>query len=282
MTDIFNQQLQASRKANPELSAPKKKAWTDEEIEAYEQRQCDRYNNMPGTLGDGVDCDICKNKGVVEVYEHKEHIMRRCSCMDKRLTVRRMKSCGLGDVFEFYRFDNYNATEPWQAKIKNRAEQFVKDPARRLFFLGGQPGCGKTHICTAVCAELIKQGKQLRYTPWRDLLSKLMAVRFDEKEFFAELKAQRDVQVLYIDDLFKTQNGEAFSRANMKTSIEFAFDIINARYSMGDKITIISSEHTTDAIKQLDNAIASRIYEMAGNYKLNIGWDDTRNYRWKL
>lgn len=277
MTDIFNQQLQKIRQVNPSLPLPQKKPWTPEEVETYEQRQCDRYNNTPGTMDDGFDCDICKNKGVVEIYEHGEHLMRKCGCMEKRLTVRRMKSCGLGDAFEFYRFDNFDAAEPWQAQIKNGAQQFVNDPLRRLLFVGGQPGSGKTHICTAVCAELIKKGKRLRYTPWRDLLSKLMAVRFDEKEFFAELKAQRDIDVLYIDDLFKTQSGEA----PIKSSVEFAFDIINARYSMGDKITIISTEHNIAELKRIDEAIASRIAEMAGKYMLNIKRDETKNHRWK-
>lgn len=50
------------------------------------------------------------------------------------------------------------------------------------------------------------------------------------------------------------------------------------RYNNGLK-TIISSEYTLDSLSQIDEAIGSRIREMAGNYWLCFSPDKAKNYR---
>lgn len=270
---IFADRLQHIKSINPTL--PDLPPCTID-IEAYEQRKCDVYNKMQGALDDGFDCPDCLNKGWIEVYVDDEHKMRECKCMERRRVNRRIKASGLGNVIEHCTLDNFRTGEPWQGSLKRGAQAFLSDPNARLFFTGGQPGSGKTHICTAICGELVKRGRKLLYVPWRDLLAKLMAVRFDDKEYFEVLQKHRTADVLYIDDLFKTQSGETPKPYHF----ECAFDIINARYSMDGKITLISSEHTIDAIRKYDEAVASRIAEMAGRYKLNLVGED-KNQRWQ-
>lgn len=270
---IFDDRLSHIKALNPDLPEISP---TVLDMEEYERRKCDVYNHMQGGLSDGFDCPDCLNKGTVEVYANGEHRMRECKCMERRRVYRRIKASGLGNVIERYTFDNFQTDEPWQSTLKRNAMAFADDPEARAFFVGGQPGCGKTHICTAICGELLKKGRKLLYVPWRDLLAKLMAVRFDDAEYFDVLQKHRTADVLYIDDLFKTQSGQAPTKAHF----EFAFDVINARYSMDGKITLISSEHTIQAMQGYDEAVASRIAEMAGKYKYNLAGED-KNQRWK-
>lgn len=80
--------------------------------------------------------------------------------------------------------------------------------------------------------------------------------------------------MLFIDDFFKDDNPT-------KADIQNAFEIINARYTNNKTITLISSERTVDELKQIDEAIASRIFEMAdfGEYAISVGRQQERNYR---
>ena len=79
---------------------------------------------------------------------------------------------------------------------------------------------------------------------------------------------------MYIDDLFKTKQGASVTAAD----INIAFEILNYRY-INDMLTIISSEKTLREILDIDEAVGSRIYEMAQGYILNISADPAKNYR---
>jgi DNA replication protein DnaC len=84
---------------------------------------------------------------------------------------------------------------------------------------------------------------------------------------------------LYIDDLFKTGR-VAGKTAQMPTEadINLAFEIINSR-AIQRKPTIISSESNLFDLIQIDEAIGGRIKQRCGEYYLNIGSKNTKNYR---
>lgn len=152
----------------------------------------------------------------------------------------------------------------------------------RIFITGNS---GKSHISTAICRELIKQGKRLKYMLWRDDLTYLKSTAGDSTEHAnrsARIKELKTVPVLYIDDLFKTGRTNDGQRA-MPTAADIAttFEIVNARYLDRELLTLFSSELTTTQLLSVDEGLASRIIERLenGKYALNIGQDIKKNYR---
>ena len=255
---------------------------TEEDIvitpEMWKQMQVDSYNKSKGNLNeaDGYNCDICLNKGyIARLDENGYEVHRNCSCQKKRATLRRARKSGLGDILRDYKFDKFNATEDWQIDLKNKAQAFCRDDSARWFYVGGQPGCGKTHICTAIAGHYIKAGLDVQYMLWCEDSKRLKAIVNEFAEYRDEISKFKDVDVLYIDDFLKTQHGELPTKAD----INLAFEILNHRLMTPEKITIISSEKTLKDILTYDEATMSRIYQQTGQYKTNIAKDLKKNYR---
>ena len=247
------------------------KPMTEEEYAKY---QADLYNNSEGNLK-YVDCKICRNKGYIQHYDECFNTyMTECGCMTKRKSIARLQKSGLGNLIELYTFDSYTVQNQWQKRIKDTALEYIGDTSGKWFYIGGQSGCGKTHICTAISVALINQGKTLKYEIWRNLFHQLQSAQFDSEKYSDKLRELQNIDVLYIDDFLK-----CLDKSKINTELNFAFEIINARYIAG-KPTIISSELDINQINALDNAIAGRIVEKAGRFTISILGSD-KNYRLK-
>lgn len=246
-----------------------------------ERRQViiDIENNISGHLNeeDGYNCDECKNRGYIwKLNEDDMDTRVDCKCMSTRATLKRAKKSGLGDILTDCTFDKFVATEEWQHDIKNKAYDFCKNPDAKWFFIGGQPGSGKTHICTAIAGYYIKKRYDVKYMLWCEDSKRLKAV-INEPEYQTDLSKYKNAPVLYIDDFLKTQHGELPTKGD----INIAFELINHRLMNPELITIISSEKTLSDILTYDEATMSRIYQKTGIYKLNIAKDIHKNYRLK-
>ena len=249
-----------------------------------EQRKVELYNAEEGDLHetDGYTCPICKNKGhigLLSEYPAGCWTMdyRECKCMDVRRSIKRMKKSGLKNIIKDYTFDKFIAEESWQKAIKDAAVEYAKNP-EGWFFLGGQSGAGKTHLCTAICRELLLSGKRVRYMLWRDDVVKLKGAVTESDEYTKLIDEYKNTEVLYIDDLFKT--GKAADNTIQKPTgadVNVAFEIINYRYNNPALLTIISSELSQDELIDIDEAIGGRIYEKATAF--SIGKNRERNYR---
>jgi hypothetical protein len=97
----------------------------------------------------------------------------------------------------------------------------------------------------------------------------------NQEEYEYLVKQYKEVNVLYIDDLFKLD-------ARLKEDgLSLAYDILNYRY-MNEKITIISTETTKEQLRQLDVAICGRCYEMSDKrFWINLDGAE-KNYRFPL
>lgn len=246
-----------------------------------ERRQViiDIENNIPGNLNeeDGFNCDECKNRGYIWKLNDDDMDTRvECKCKSTRATLRRARESGLGDILTDCTFEKFVPTEEWQFDIKNKAIDFCKNPDAKWFFIGGQPGSGKTHICTAIAGYYIKKRYDVKYMLWCEDSKRLKAL-INEPEYQSDLNKYKDVPVLYIDDFLKTQHGELPTKGD----INIAFELINHRLMNPDLITIISSEKTLSDILTYDEATMSRIYQKTGIYKINIAKDIGKNYRLK-
>lgn len=200
--------------------------------------------------------------------------MKECPCMATRQSIWLVERSGLKDQLDKCTFDNYNAKSDWQKYIKVKATEFLKE-TEKWFFIGGQVGCGKTHICTSITGELIKAGKSSVYMLWIDEVTKLKAIKMDDVGYNQAVNRFKGAKVLYIDDFFKTERGKRPTTAD----INIAFEILNYRYNNKDLVTIISSENTCDDILDIDEATGSRIYQKCGEYKISVGQDKKKNYR---
>jgi DNA replication protein DnaC len=215
------------------------------------------FNRRPGGLA-GKDCPECLNKGQIMIaYEDGSTAIRECGCMSWRRSVNRLERSGLKELVQRCRFDTFQAQESWQQEAKKTAEGYAADPAGRWFLATGRPGSGKTHLCVAICRELMLRGAEVRYMLWRDTVTRLKAVVNDAQEYARLMEPLKRVQVLYIDDLFKTGKGQAPTAADANV----AFELLNARYVSREKLTILSTERSIEEMMDIDEAVGSRIYE---------------------
>lgn len=235
------------------------------------------FNTAEGTKENKEQfyCPKCKNREMYMQIRWENGVPYEtavmCECVQERQNIRKLIESGLSPLMT-KKFDNYKVTTELQATIKKKAFNNTKVPA--WFFVGGQSGAGKTHICAAIGNELLEKGSSVEYMLWMDKVAELKANQMDYDEHKKEINRLKNVEVLYIDDLFKTKQGVDVSGSDVR----FAFEILNWRYNKNLK-TIISTEKTIMDIERIDTALAGRINEKAGEYVLNIGKDDKKNFR---
>lgn len=247
-----------------------KQMTTDE----YLQSQCDWYNESEGHL-DGYDCTECKNRGYFQTLDgNGGYTLKECKCMTTRRYITAMKAAGLGELYEKCTFDAYIVQNEWQRTCKALAMRYAAQDGNGWFYFGGNTGAGKTHLCTAICSELAKKGRQILYVQWKRLLAQLIQTKFKQYEQEQLFNECIYADVLYIDDFLKTPRNAPPS----EESLSYALEIVDARYK-ADKKTIFSSEFMTKEILSFDEALGGRIVEMSKGNKVLLERETGRNYR---
>lgn len=253
--------------------------------EEWEKARADSFNTSVGTLNeeDGYECKVCRNKGWIMNAVQLENgtwstASHHCKCMKVRMAIKRMERSGLKNIIKDYTFSKFEAAETWQQTIKEAAMRYAKNP-EGWFFIGGQSGAGKTHICTAICRDFLMDGKEVKYMLWRDDVVKLKNAVTDLEQYERLVDQYKRVEVLYIDDLFKTGTAaDGTQQRPTGADINVAFEILNFRYNNPKLLTIISSECTIDSIIDIDEATGGRIFEKAKS-AFSLKPDRSRNYR---
>lgn len=268
------------------IEAAKERAKNDTRTPA--ERRRDILNADTGTYpAEEYDCKVCKNRGytasVIQLNGMDYVISPECKCMEIRRALWRMRKSGLEKVIRKYTFDTFNAREKWQQKILQMARDYAGQGAEsgQWFFIGGQPGCGKTHICTAIVREILYR-KAVIYMPWESESKALKAKINEAAEYEEAVKVYKNIPVLYIDDLFKpTRDSYGNQPKPTAADVKLAFEILNHRY-IHTRPTIISTEWTLEALIDIDEATASRIAERCGQYKIVIAKDRAKNHRFSF
>lgn len=241
--------------------------------EKWLQSKADEENEREGNLK-GLDCRKCKNKGHISIVKDGELMWQMCECNNARKSLWLMEQSGLKPLLDDYTFEKYDATELWQKNALSMARNFVEYGEGNWLFFGGMSGSGKSHLCTAICGELLKRGKAVKYMMWKDEATKLKSLVTETHEYGRLIKELKSVDVLYIDDFLKVQRGKQPTEAD----VLLAFEILNSRYA-NKSLTLISTEKTIDEILSLDDALGGRIYQMSKNYSMNIAYDRNKNFR---
>ena len=247
-----------SKTKNPALS-----------YEEHLKNKVDFYNSTHGALA-GYNCEKCLNRGLIAEVRDGKEIFIECECIEKRRAFKRLKDSGIAGSIKEKTFSSFVDTEDFQKNMKSKAAKFVKSHKNKWFFIGGQNGCGKTHICTAIVGQLLKIGKSVRYLLWEEDVP-ILKSKVNEPEYKSLISDYQRADVLYIDDLFKSNATEA--------DIRIAFQLLDYR-SRNRLCTIISSERMSDEIYKINPAIGGRIIEKST--VINIPRDKRKDYRLKL
>ena len=255
------------------------------------RERMDRYNMTKGNLDPNeVDCPYCLNRGYMGYVVDNQQTgaiydrFVECDCLRVRKNMKNVTQSGMGDAMKANTFENFEVKNMWQSLMLKAAKEYLNAGVGlgKWLFIGGQPGSGKTHICTAVAGELLQQGLSLFYVVWPQVVRRLKNMMTDSDAFDREIAKYQEADVLYIDDLFKPVTDSTGTAVTpLITDVKIAFELLNYRYQ-NDLPTIISSElYANEIADEVDEAIGSRISEKADGYTVIIGRDKARNYRFK-
>lgn len=226
---------------------------------------------------ENAQCELCGDTGYRFYIQNGYSTAEECECMNRIRFDRNMKKSGANREMTF---ENWHSDFEWQTDMGAKAVEFSDGGylSGQWFFAGGQVGCGKTHICTAILHELIKVNVGCKYMAWRDESVQLKAIVNQHDEYHHRIMELCKSPVLYIDDFWKTQQGTKPTQAD----VNLAFQILNFRYQDKKYCTIISSELTVKKIMEIDEAVGSRIFERSKAYRIEIEKDENKNYRLKM
>ncbi len=230
---------------------------------------------------DGIGCDACGGDGWLHhLDEEGRSYSEPCACRKRKQTLIRLKNSGLERLIATCTMDAFKPDTQHARAMKTTAEKYLMamhDGSEAWMFIGGAVGCGKTHICTAVCGELINAGRSVRYMEWLTEARRIKGYINDENADLI-LGKYIDADVLYIDDLFKTQHRQGDTPRPTEADVRVAFELINHRYN-ASKPTIITSEWYITELLEVDEGTFSRVYEKSKGFQLTINRSAEKNRR---
>lgn len=250
---------------------------------------CDKCKDEGGSI-------ITKKAGEKTLYMDydgtlKETFLKRdteewqeCECMKMRRLNRLIKSSEITEEFQKMGFGNFDTTglSPEIENMKQAAFNYYThfDDIRStrvnscLFY--GQPGCGKTHLLTAISNNLMRKKLiPVLYFPYLDGMRNMAENEFAKKDYI--MQQMRDVPVLFIDDLFKPIGGKPSALHWQVTAIQ---EVVNHRY-LNNLPILVSTELDFNTLVDIDEALASRIFEMASDFTVTVTKNMANNYRFK-
>lgn len=215
-----------------------------------------------------------------------------CSCRETKKINKLINSSEITEEFSKMTFNNFeienspNIIKEMHNLTVNYYAAFdeIEKNVQNSIALLGQPGCGKTHLLTALCNNMISNKiRSILYFPFVDGFDDLRA---DFNKLEQKLNRMKEADILFIDDLFKpvTKTTKDGGRKKIPQAsdweIKQVYSVINHRY-MNHKPIFVSSELVFNEIIHLDEAIGTRIYQMCKKYFIEIDKNSNLNYRLK-
>ncbi|ACA46366.1 ATP-binding protein [Clostridium botulinum] len=227
--------------------------------------------------------EVCNKCGgstwITNIDKEGRVCCRRCSCYEMQRAKDMWNLAGINTEQSKHTFSNYKPYNETTELAKNTAIQYyknfdkIKNTRRNSIAFIGQVGSGKTHLSIALAVNFLRN-KQVPvvYMPYRNTITKIKQNMIDEEYYSKVLSKYQKAKILLIDDLFKGKINES--------DTNIMFEIINYRY-MNYLPMIVSSEFTIERLLDFDEAIGSRIIEMAKDYTVEIVGKEN-NYRLKI
>jgi DNA replication protein DnaC len=227
-----------------------------------------------------IECAKCDDEnGYLKIIDGLEKWVR-CECLERKRIKRIIKSSEITDEFLKKTFLNFDLTNKNQLVKKSYATaisydsqfELIRKTRENSISIFGNVGSGKTHLLCAVANNLMSRGIELLYFPFVEGFNNLKSNMDSVEEKIERIKK---VQVLFIDDLFKGRTQPT------PFEVSQVYAIINYRY-LNMLPILVTSEKNINQLREIDEAIASRIYEMSSNHTVVIKGENTnhrmRNY----
>lgn len=239
------------------------------------QRTSQSTTARQSTIVDSYNCAKCKDTGII--YDAKTNTARICECQEKVRYQKMLHASGISEQFLRIGFKEFETKTEFQKVAKAQAidyvknfEQVEKKRNNSIAFLGNC-GTGKTHLSIAIANNLMAKNIGVLYMPYREIITRIKQVIINEFEYARVVNKYKTARVLLIDDFAKGKTTES--------DINIMFEIINFRY-LNRKPIILSSELLQDDLLDFDEAVGSRLIEMAkgriieakgieNNYRIN-------------
>lgn len=170
-----------------------------------------------------------------------------------------LERSGLSVFLKSRTFDSFKAKSSEQKAVKQQCKECVA--RNKSAIISGQIGSGKTHLAIAMLLEYAKQGKYIKYANYLELMRNLSQNAMDKEYYYRIIGQYKNIPVLLIDDLFKGATSEAQKR--------YIYEIVDYRYNT-QKITITTTEKSIDELFEVDEAIASRLVQMADGFIVSM------------
>lgn len=213
-----------------------------------------------------------------------------CECIKIRRVNNLIKSSTITEEFQKMGFKNFHVEDRPEAikRMKELAKLYYRnfhtvrnERVNSVVFIG-QPGCGKTHLLTAIANCLMYEHQiPVLYFPFKDGMNSISENDFENKHKI--IQRMKDVDVLFIDDLFKPIGGRLeFDKEGkpkiIKFQAEVIYEVFNYRY-LNKLPMLVSTELTLEELLLIDEATMSRVFEMAADYTVTVDKDMSNNYR---
>jgi len=216
-----------------------------------------------------------------KAWEWRDSFSKRCECLKWKNLQKIFKASQITEEFRKLSFKNF-VTDGKPKVIKDAYdaaweyfESFdeIRNSRQNSIALLGQPGAGKTHLLTAIANYLMRiKNVPVLYFPYVEGFNDL---RDDFDKLEEKLERMKNIDVLFIDDLFKPVGKDDKGNIKPKATewqIEQMYSVINYRY-LNYKPILVSSELTLDELADVDEALGSRIYEMCSDFTVVIKGD---------
>ncbi len=104
---------------------------------------------------DRIEIDIVPTGGNIALFERQPPIGPLLEDISVRCHVNSLTAGNfdLQNLLNIYTFNRFQTDTPLQKLIKSTANKYLDDRSSSWFFIGGQSGAGKSHICTAIAGE---------------------------------------------------------------------------------------------------------------------------------
>lgn len=219
-----------------------------------------------------VMCKRCNDEGLIYTNDENGYLTaRKCECAIMKEIQENIQKCGLNDFFQHRTFENYNVTNKAQENALERCKQYVEAAKEKPYnlILSGQIGSGKTHLAAATLLSLARMGKTVRFMNYKEMVKGIALAARDDTAYFSELNKYIHPSILLIDDFLK-------GRDHKETHLSYLYEIVNARYNANLR-TIITTEKSIDELIEIEEAVASRLFERAKGFIVLMG--NIKNYR---
>lgn len=237
----------------------------DNKLNEYKKKYMDRLEILGITEIEPVySCNKCNDQGIVEG--------KYCSCLKQEIAKILIKNSGFSKLEDFSNsnFNLFSKEEEIKKVYSLMKEWCNKDSKKKIIYLMGDTGTGKTYLMSCMANEFIKQGKFTILTTSFNLFNVFLEYHKTKNEDL--LENYLSCEVLFVDDL----GSEPFYN---NVSREYFYLLINER-SMKGLRTVITSNLTPESLRdRYDERTFSRIIDNNVSVRLKIGDRDLRTQK---